>query len=265
MPQQDSGNANPQIPESNHCLPPLVEVSNEQSSAGNDAVSTSTASSRLNPFEESPEPAKRVENLNPFSTPNLAQTGLAPSEASFDPDGQSDGDDISFDPDVTNTSPAQLMSRFATKMGAKLKNDAADKRAAELEAAKATSEAAKATRQAAVQVAELQAQLKAERAKVRQLEEQAASQAMVCLPSLLLSPTRALFLRELSKKVRRQLQDLKNDMQKQRASQTSAAPAATSSSAAAGVAVPHEVSTSSFLSSPGWQTVSNPATPHQRV
>ena len=193
MPQQDSGNANPQIPESNHCLPPLVEVSNEQSSAGNDAVSTSTASSRLNPFEESPEPAKRVENLNPFSTPNLAQTGLAPSEASFDPDGQSDGDDISFDPDVTNTSPAQLMSRFATKMGAKLKNDAADKRAAELEAAKAT-------RQAAVQVAELQAQLKAERAKVRQLEEQAASQAMVCLPSLLLSPTRALFLRELSKK-----------------------------------------------------------------
>lgn len=138
LPQQDSGNANPQIPESNHCLPPLVEVSNEQSSAGNDAVSTSTASSRLNPFEESPEPAKRVENLNPFSTPNLGQTGLAPSEASFDPDGQSDGDDISFDPDVTNTSPAQLMSRFATKMGAKLKNDAADKRAAELEAAKAT-------------------------------------------------------------------------------------------------------------------------------
>jgi hypothetical protein len=58
---------------------------------------------------------------NPFCTPKhfqAASPSSAPSEASFGPDIQGDVNDMSFDPDVTKTSPNQLIR----KLEAKIKN-----------------------------------------------------------------------------------------------------------------------------------------------
>ena len=55
-----------------------------------------------------------------------------------------------------------------------------------------------------------------------------------------------------------QLQDMKNAMEKQHASWTTAAIGTTTASATVGDAVLHESFTSSFLCSPGWQTA-NPS------
>ena len=55
-----------------------------------------------------------------------------------------------------------------------------------------------------------------------------------------------------------QLQDMKNAMEKQHASWTTAAIGTTTASATVGDAMLHESFTSSFLCSPGWQTA-NPS------